>query len=114
MAESEQPGMSGQSEHYEFVNELAGYVGAHEAIVGSDTDNGSLNVPYTVYPGAEANAMDAQRARTPEDVFVPAQEGGDVTDVLWSDEEAAARRHAVENDPALAAEAAVKSDLTGE
>ncbi|WP_327091372.1 hypothetical protein OIE66_12220 [Nonomuraea sp. NBC_01738] len=99
----------------EFVDEPAGYVGAHEAVVGSPTDPYSINVP-PIRPGAEANEEAGELARTPDEVFIAADRdsGGDVLDVSGTDESAALRERAEREDPLEAAKDAMKDDLTGE
>ncbi|MEV4888009.1 hypothetical protein ACFWYW_08895 [Nonomuraea sp. NPDC059023] len=102
-------------EHEEYVEGVtAGYVGAHEAVVGTPVDPTSINVPQT-RAGAAENAEAAEAARKARGVFVAADNThGDVTDVRAEEELAAIREHAEEKDPLLAARDAMREDLRGE
>lgn len=106
--------MTENERHEEFVDETAGYVGMHEALVGTETSATSLNVP-NLRAGAAENAAAAEAARHPDQVFVPATHhgGGDVLDTTGEEEDSALRAKAESEDPFLAAEDAARADLEG-
>ncbi|WP_157245714.1 hypothetical protein [Nonomuraea typhae] len=110
--QQEQYGEYGQ--HAEYVEGVtAGYVGAHEAVVGTEVDPLSINIPQ-VRAGATENALAEEDRRRPKGVFVPARKTRD--DVLDTDPEeelAAQRARAEREDPMLAARDAMEEDLRG-
>ncbi|MFI6292569.1 hypothetical protein ACIBEJ_13340 [Nonomuraea sp. NPDC050790] len=102
-------------EHEEYVEGVtAGYVGAHEAVVGSPVDSTSVNVPQT-RAGAAENAEEAEEERGSHGVFVAADHnhGGDVTDVRGDAELTALHERAEHDDPLIAARDAMREDLRG-
>ncbi|MEV0586535.1 hypothetical protein [Nonomuraea sp. NPDC050310] len=93
----------------------AGFVGAHEQVLGAPTDWLSLNTA-PARPGAEANAVAAKAGRA--EVFVPADlRTGEILDVSPAREQRAERRaerrEADERDPRQGVEDAVEADLDG-
>jgi hypothetical protein len=108
--------MAQRETDWEFADEPAGYVGAHEAVVGEDTDATSINVPQ-IRPGASRRAREGQEARKPDETFVAAthrDESGDVLDVTGEAESKAVRRRAEAASPEEATEDAMETDLRGQ